>query len=134
MHILYRALFNAPILVRTWLEACKDKQLTNFFRSIVLKYLSPTIIEKEFAILRTPAAIAKLEDENLSVKVVSGAAEVTVTYVIDEVPMEIALRLPPEFPLKAVEIKDIQRVGVSEAKWRGWLLNVQQLITSRVSE
>lgn len=102
------------------------------FRAIAVKHFCPVIIDKEFSILRSPQAILKLEDESLTVKVVSGAAEATVTYTVDEQPMEISVRLPPDFPLKTVEIKDVRRVGVTEQKWRGWLLNVQQLINSRV--
>jgi hypothetical protein len=45
--------------------------------------------------------------------------------------MEIAIRLPADYPLHGVEIKDIRRVGVTEAKWRAWLLAVQQVMTSR---
>jgi E3 ubiquitin-protein ligase listerin len=103
------------------------------FSSTVVKHLSPVLIGHEFALLRNPQALQQLEDENLTIKVSSGAAEVTASYVIDEQPMEIGVRLPPEFPLKSVEVKDLKRVGVPENKWRGWLLNVQQTITSRVS-
>jgi hypothetical protein len=46
--------------------------------------------------------------------------------------MEIGIRLPAEFPLRGVEIRDLRRVGVPENKWRGWLMSVQQTITSRV--
>jgi len=45
--------------------------------------------------------------------------------------MELAIRLPPDFPLHAVEVKDVKRVGVPEEKWRQWRLQVQQTITSQ---
>lgn len=132
-HLLYRALVNVPILVRNWYEACKDRQLSLAFSSAVTKHFSPVLIGHEFALLRDSNALQQLEDENLTVKVSSGAAEITASYIIDEQPMEIGVRLPPEFPLRSVEVKDLKRVGVPENKWRGWLLNVQQTITSRVS-
>lgn len=46
--------------------------------------------------------------------------------------MEIAIRLPPDYPLHSIEIREIQKVGVEEKRWRGWLLAVQQTITSQV--
>lgn len=46
--------------------------------------------------------------------------------------MEIAVRLPSEYPLKPVEVKDVRRVGVDERKWKAWLLAVQQVVTNRV--
>lgn len=55
----------------------------------------------------------------------------TAQYVVDEQPMEIAIRLPADYPLHGVEVKDVRRVGVTEAKWRAWLLAVQQVVTSR---
>ncbi len=131
-HLFYRALVNVPILVRNWYEACKDRQLSLAFSAAVTKQFSPVLIGHEFALLRDPTALQQLEDENLTVKVSSGAAEITASYMIDEQPMEIGVRLPPEFPLRSVEVKDLKRVGVPENKWRGWLLNVQQTITSRV--
>ncbi len=132
-HLFYRALVNVPALVRQWYEACKDRQLAMSFSSAVTKYLSPVLIGHEFALLRNPEALQQLQDENLTIKVSSGAAEVTASYVIDEQPMEIGVRLPPDFPLRSVEVKDLKRVGVPENKWRSWLLNIQQTITSRVS-
>lgn len=47
--------------------------------------------------------------------------------------MEIAVRIPPNFPLSPVEVKDIKRIGVPEATWRAWLLNVQLIISTQVS-
>jgi hypothetical protein len=132
-HLLYRSLVNIPVLVRNWYEACKDRQLSMAFSSAVSKHFSPVLIGHEFAMLRNADALKEIEDENLSIKVSSGAAEVTASYTVDEQPMEIGVRLPPEFPLRSVEVKDLKRVGVPENKWRGWLLNVQQTITSRVS-
>ena len=45
--------------------------------------------------------------------------------------MEIGIRIPPDFPLHGIEIRDIKRIGVSEAQWRAWLLAVQQLLSGK---
>ena len=47
--------------------------------------------------------------------------------------MELSVRLPPEYPLVGVEVKEGKRVGVPESTWRAWLLNVQLVISSQVS-
>jgi hypothetical protein len=105
------------------------------------RHYSPVIINHEFAALRQPAAMAMLTEEGLNVKIAqgggatvagTGSSEAIASYVVDEQPMEIGIRLPAEFPLKGVEIRDLRRVGVPENKWRGWLMSVQQTITSRV--
>lgn len=131
-HVFYRSLENIPQLVRAWYESCKDRQLAMSFMSTVTKHFSPVLTEQEILILRQPGALSELEEDGLTVKILSGSPEVNVKYIIDEQPMEISIRLPADFPLKNVEVKEISRVGVTEGKWRGWMLNVQQLIMSRV--
>ncbi|KAJ9093121.1 hypothetical protein QFC19_008464 [Naganishia cerealis] len=130
-HVFYRALEAIPTLIRAWYEGCKDRQLTMAFMSVVTKHFSPILISKEFAVLRQPGAISDLEDDNLTIKLVTGAPEVNAKYIIDEQPMEVSIRWPAEFPLKSVEVKDLGRVGVTENKWRGWIFNLQQMIMSR---
>lgn len=132
-HVFYRALENVPQLVRNWYEACKDRQLAMSFIAIVTRHLSPVLIEHEFAVIRQPGVLRTLENDSLSVRVLSASAEITAKYIIDEQPMEIAIKLPQEYPLRNVEVKEVNRVGVTEGKWRGWMLNVQQLVMSRVS-
>jgi hypothetical protein len=68
----------------------------------------------------------------LTVKILPAVNEVTASYIVDEQAMEIAVRLPAEYPLKPVEVKDVRRVGVDERKWKAWLLAVQQVVTNRV--
>lgn len=132
-HVFYRAMENVPQLIRGWYEACRDRQLSMSFISVVTRHISPVLIDHEFAVIRRPGVLKELENESLTVKVLSGSPEATARYIIDEQPMEIAIKLPLEYPLKNVEIKEVSRVGVTEGKWRGWMLNVQQLIMSRVS-
>jgi hypothetical protein len=138
-HVFYRSLTSTPSIVRAFFEACKDRQLSLSLLNFTSRHFSPVIIQNEFAALKVPAAIAQLSEEGLNVKVVSGggasgvgSAEAVASYEIDEQPMEIGIRLPSEFPLRGVEVRDLRRVGVPENKWRGWLMGVQQLITSRV--
>jgi len=132
-HVFYRALENVPQLVRNWYEACKDRQLAISFISVVTRHISPVLIEHEFAVIREPGVLKTLEDDSLTVRVLSASAEITARYTIDEQPMEIVIKLPQEYPLRNVEVKEVNRVGVTEGKWRGWMMNVQQLVMSRVS-
>lgn len=131
-HVFYRSLQMTPTLVREWYESIKDKQAANTFGTIISRHFSPAIIESELSVLKVVGATSELEDENMTIKVISGAPEINAKYIIDEQPLEISIKLPSDFPLKNVEVKELKRVGVTEAKWRGWLLNVQQMIMSRV--
>lgn len=141
-HVFYRTLVTIPSAMRAYYESLKDRQLSLSLLAFTAKNYSPVIIQNEFAALREPRALAALTEEGLNVRIAqgggasvagSGAAEAIASYVVDEQPMEIGIRLPAEFPLKAVDVRDLRRVGVPENKWRGWLMSVQQTITSRVS-
>lgn len=46
--------------------------------------------------------------------------------------MEITVRVPPEFPLQAVVVREGKKVGVPEPTWRAWMLNIQLVISSHV--
>ncbi|KAL9939348.1 hypothetical protein V8E36_002161 [Tilletia maclaganii] len=131
-HVFYRALIHLPSLIRNWWFSIKDRQLSLHVASFTTRHCSPLLAAKELAHLRRPDALEQLQDEALSVRILSGSNEVIATYTIDEHAMEIGIRLPQDYPLHGAEIRDIKRVGgVSEGQWRAWLLAVQQLISSR---
>ena len=141
-HLYYRTLILFSSTIRIYYQGLKDRQLSMSMLNFTAKNFSPVIIQNEFAALREPSAMAQLTEEGLSVRIShgggamaasgSGSAEAIASYVVDEQPMEIGIRLPAEFPLRGVDVRDLRRVGVPENKWRGWLLSVQQTITSRV--
>jgi hypothetical protein len=125
----YRSLRVVPSLVRTWWEGCKNRQLSRAVAGFTARHFSPLLIARELAHLRTE----DLSDGDMTVKVSMAVNEVKAVYVVDDQPMEIGVRLPSEFPLLPVEVKDIRKVGVSDAQWRAWILNVQQVITAQVA-
>ena len=141
--LFYRTLVSVPSIIREIHEGIKDRQLSLSLLNFTARHYSPVIIQNEFAALRQPSTIAELKSEGLTVRVAqgggstiaagTGSAEAIATYEVDDQPMEIGIRLPAEFPLRAVDVRDLRRVGVPENKWRGWLMSVQQTITSRVS-
>ena len=96
------------------------------------RYYSPVLIAAELRHVKDPAGIAELSGENWTIKVAAGIGEVTAAYTVDEQVMEIAVRLPADYPLHGIEVRDVQKLGVDEKRWRGWLLAVQQIVTSQV--
>lgn len=132
--VFYESLQAVPSLVRSWWEGCKNKQLSLAFASTISRYFSPVLVDNQLVHLRDPTdVLAKplRDDPNFSVKVSSTTSEVKATYVVDEQTMEITVRLPPDFPLQSVEVKDVRKIGVTEATWRAWLLAVQQVLTTQ---
>lgn len=99
------------------------------------RHFSPVLIASELAHLRDPndpAGKALRDNEDFTVKVATGANEVRAVFVVDEQNMEIGIRIPSEFPLAGIEVRDTKKIGVSDAQWRAWLLAVQQVVTTQV--
>ena len=135
-HLYYRALLLVPSLVRNWLVDCRDRQLSTTVAAYTSKHFSPAIIRTELARVKDPSAAAELlpgQNENVTVKVASAVNEVTASYAVDEQRLELTVKLPADWPLHTIEIRDSRLVGVSEDRWRAWVLGVQQILTFRVS-
>ena len=130
-HVYYRALLTIPSLVRSWLEDCKDKNLHTSVTNYTATHFSPVIINTELGRIKSPEGLEELNAENLTVKVASAVNEVTAGYNVDEHQLEITLKIPNDWPLQRVTVKDSKRIGVPEGRWRGWLLGVQQIVWSQ---
>ncbi|KAK7439775.1 hypothetical protein VKT23_017349 [Stygiomarasmius scandens] len=127
-HLYYRALLTVPSLIHAWVLDCKDRQLSSAVATYTSTHFSPLIIKAELAHVKDPESTLELADENLSIKVASLTNEVAASYLVDEHQLEIRLKIPTDWPLHRVEIKDVKRVGVDENRWRAWILAVQQTI------
>jgi hypothetical protein len=127
-HAYLRALQAVPSMVRAWWEAQRDRQYSMAVAAFTAKHFSPLLIAREMSFV----AAGNLSDDDMSVKITSLGNEVKAVYTVDEVPLELSIRLPTEFPLVAIEVKDSRKVGVTEAQWRGWVLAVQQTIMAQV--
>lgn len=132
-HLYYRALLTIPSLIRSWLHDCKDRNLSASVTNYTSQHFSPVIINTELVQLRIRRVTSELDDENLSIKVATNVNEVTAVYTVDEQHLTITLKVPADWPLHGIEVKDSQRVGVTESRWRGWLLGVQQIVWAQVS-
>ncbi|KAG6865555.1 hypothetical protein C0991_001559 [Blastosporella zonata] len=131
-HLYYRALLTVPSLIHTWVTDCKDRQLSSSITNYTSQCFSPVIIRTELTHVRSPESTSLLVDENFTIKVASSVNEVVASYSVDEHQLEIKLKIPTDWPLHKIEIKDLKRVGVDENRWRAWILAVQQIIWSHV--
>ncbi|KAJ7746502.1 hypothetical protein DFH07DRAFT_591586 [Mycena maculata] len=130
-HLYYRALLTVPSLIYNWVLDCKDRQLSSSIATYTSLHFSPVIIRAELAYVKNPEVTADLVDENLTIKVAAAVNEVVASYLVDEHQLEIKLKIPSDWPLHKIEVKDVQRVGVEETRWRAWILAVQQTLWSQ---
>ncbi|KAJ7484301.1 hypothetical protein FB451DRAFT_1554863 [Mycena latifolia] len=130
-HLYYRALLTVPSLIYNWVLDCKDRQLSSSIATYTSLHFSPVLIRAELAHVKSPETTAELVDENLTIKVATAVNEVVASYLVDEHQLEIKLKIPSDWPLHKIEVKDVQRVGVEETRWRAWILAVQQTLWSQ---
>ncbi|CAA7268465.1 unnamed protein product [Cyclocybe aegerita] len=141
-HVYYRALLTVPSLVHAWVLDTKDRQLTGALTAYTAAHFSPVLIRAELEHVRlhsscsasmstataTASGVEVLTDENMKVKVLLQVNEVSASYAVDEHLLEIRIKIPSDWPLHRVEVKEVKRVGVDENRWRAWVLGVQQII------
>lgn len=133
IHLYYLSLCSTPSLSKSWWIDCKVRQKVLSVESFTEKYMSPLIIDKEFAAVRAwiaeQPAPAPGEEESMQVKISRGTAkEILAVYPIDDQTMEMMVRLPSTFPLKQVEVEGVKRVGLSEQQFRKMQLASQAVI------
>lgn len=134
-HVYYRTLQAVPSIVRSYWTSLQNLGLSRAVHAYTSRHFSPLLIADELSALRDPSSSIgqQLRDnDDFTVKVAANASEVKVVFVVDEESMEIGIKVPNEFPLAAVEVREVRKVGVTDKQWRAWLLAMQQVITSQV--
>jgi hypothetical protein len=131
-HVYYRALITIPSLVRDWLTTYNDRGTQATVTAYTSTYFSAPIISSELSRIRN-AEKRDLEADNFVVKLAAAVREVSAIYTVDDQQLEFTLKIPSNWPLQRIELRDSKLVGVNESQWRGWLLGVQQVVWSQVT-
>lgn len=135
INLYYLCLKFAPGLAKNWWMNCKSKQTKIAVESWTEKYFSPLVIADTMDEVATWASQQEPEsedDKELIVKVSKNSREVYAGCEIDDMQMQIVIRLPANYPLEGVKVDSINRVAVSEKKWQSWLMITQGVITFSV--
>lgn len=130
-HLYYLALVHTPALVRSWWIDCKDRLLSAAVESLTEKHYSILLIQRDVQTLQGKQSADLLKDANLTINVSNAGRDIFTTYEIDEQKMEMAIRLPSNYPLRRVVVEGLQRIGVKDAQWRAWLLASQAVLTAQ---
>ncbi|KAI5363949.1 Putative E3 ubiquitin-protein ligase listerin [Septoria linicola] len=132
-HLYYLSLLHLPSLVKNYLNnEIKSRQAPRTIEAWTAKYISPLIIEQSLTEVSQWAEKTVSEDpdyEAMTVKVSMRGKEVHVAYQIDEQTMAMKIVLPEAYPLQIARPEGVNRVAVTEQKWRAWLMNCQGTIT-----
>jgi len=76
---------------------------------------------------------AGIADESLSIKANRSSREVTAIYKKEEAVMDVIIRLPSSYPLRAVDVECTRKLGVSENRLRKWMLSMVAFVRNQVT-
>ncbi|AET41242.1 ubiquitin-protein ligase RKR1 Ecym_7418 [Eremothecium cymbalariae DBVPG len=128
-NLLYEMFNNVGAITNNWWLNIKDRSLQGKINSFVSKYISPILIEQELK--HVGQSIPKLtsQADGLTIKINNIIKEIKAKYLIDDQTLEISFKFPPNYPLTNIEVFEGSRVGVSEQKWKSWIISTKRVIT-----
>jgi hypothetical protein len=136
VNLYYQCLKYTPNLAKTWCVDCRSKQTRIAVESWTERFFSPLVIADtldEVSNWAEEQESPSEDEKELIVKVSKRSREVFAGYEVDDMMMQIVIRLPVTYPLEGVKVDGVNRVAVSEKKWTSWLMITQGVITFSVS-
>ena len=117
---IYQTIKWFPTLTRCWWTDDCSRKLSVRVSQYVEEKVAPLLIVEEIQGL----AETTWETDEMSVKGSRVSREITSTYMKDDCALEIVIRIPTIYPLRPVEVECSQRMGISEERWRRWVLQI----------
>ncbi|KAI3632309.1 hypothetical protein MIR68_009415 [Amoeboaphelidium protococcarum] len=129
--LLSRALKSIPSVVRGWHYDNNDRQLSIAFTEFIRQYVCPLIVEQELSVLSSLGKTNAMENFQVMTQKSSEGSAVNAKYKIDDNNLEMVIEIPPIYPIAQVKLNGVTRVGITEERWRRWLLNVNTVMSSQ---
>ncbi|CCF56659.1 hypothetical protein KAFR_0B03620 [Kazachstania africana CBS 2517] len=129
-HIMYELFNCVGSFTTNWFLNIRDKSLQSKIEKFVSQYISSILITAELNEVSSKIDRLTGKDESLSIKINKVTNEIKAGYLIDEQKLEISFRLPTNYPLSNIQVSGISRVGISEQKWKQWIMSTQHVITA----
>lgn len=124
--VMFRTVEEFPTLFRHWWADDCPKKLTAAVTQFVETKIAPEALRRELARINN---VSDLGEMTVSGSTVS--REVTATYTQDECQLSIVIQLPPNFPLRNVEVDGRLTLGIPEKRWKRWALQIRQMLNNQ---
>lgn len=128
-NIFCRLLRLVPNLIRNWLEKFADT--TKVLHTFVEKYISPILIARESSRLLRYKSGKSDSQLNFCNQKSSTTHAIIAFYKIEDFSMKLKLSIPRSYPLRPVKVEGLEKVGISETKWRTLVLASQSLLSTQ---
>lgn len=128
-HLLYELFNNVGSLTSKWFLNIRSRSEQQIIEKFVSTKISPILIKDELDRVEEKLNYLISKDDDLTIKINRITNETKASYLIDEQKLEISFKLPSNFPLSNVQVIGVSRVGISEQKWKQWIMSTQHVIT-----
>ncbi|KAG0592544.1 hypothetical protein KC19_1G261500 [Ceratodon purpureus] len=116
-----------PACVRIWFTGLRDRSTASAIENFTSSNCSTHLLADEFSQLQASV----VADETLSIRANRTLREVTAVYKKEEACLDIVIRLPSCYPLRAVEVDCTRRLGISETLLRKWILSMAAFLRNQ---
>jgi hypothetical protein len=129
---LYRMVAVLPAASRNWYTSpAPTRNMKADFGDFVSLAVRPALLTREVRMIDRARASGLWKEDEMELKYTHlvNSGELGAVFCRDESRIETKIKLPPLFPLRRVEVQTLSKLGISEAKWRRWGLQVVQLLS-----
>lgn len=129
--VFFRTVLRLPAMVRTWWNDECSRSLRSWAGKYFEDHITPFILASELDIIQSASQSRSWDADEMSVKGSRVSREITTTYVKDECALEMVIRVPASYPLRSVEVECTKRIGITEDRWRRWVLQIIKVTASQ---
>uniref|UniRef100_A0A8C4RPY3 E3 ubiquitin-protein ligase listerin n=1 Tax=Erpetoichthys calabaricus TaxID=27687 RepID=A0A8C4RPY3_ERPCA len=122
--VYYGTLKYLPAMVRLWFNSLEKRLFTTVDR-FTSKFVSNILSSQEISSVQNNTKIF----DNMMVKARPTTREVIATYSVDDIFIELVIKLPTNYPLGVISVESGKRVGVAVQQWRNWMLQLTTFLT-----
>ncbi|CAH2219322.1 E3 ubiquitin- ligase listerin [Pelobates cultripes] len=122
--VYHITLKDLPAMVRLWWNS-REKRIFNVVDQFTTKYVSGVLSSQEITSVQSSTQIF----DGMTVKARSATREVVANYSVDDICIELNIKLPINYPLGSIAVESGRRVGVSVQQWRNWMLQLNTYLT-----
>lgn len=129
MYALFRTVYTLPAVVRAWWSDECSREQKAALRSLIENSFSTAIAAREVALVAIASSEGKWDNDEMTVRGVAISGEVIATYMKEDASIVLTIRLPSAYPLVNVEVECSSKIGISDARWKRWELQIIQLLS-----
>eukprot|EP00934_Nitzschia_sp_Nitz4_P003392 Nitzschia sp. Nitz4//scaffold11_size288233//268075//273153//NITZ4_000823-RA/size288233-processed-gene-0.255-mRNA-1//-1//CDS//3329534221//3382//frame0 len=120
--LFFRTVESFPSMSKNWWELVCPKSSREAVRTFVETHVTPAMLGNELQ------RIDKSSFGEMSVQGSIVSRQVTANFVQDDFTLSVLIQLPTAFPFRSAEVDCSKTLGVPEARWRRWALQITQML------